>query len=478
MDNFIKEIKQLKWIDKDILKNIISFEKFLIEEDNKSLIYIYEQNITIFYKIKNTLAKIDWITKKQTNNFLVSIITSISIDINKKNLKKCLKKNKIISNDLSEILENSPLLLVEQLKSNLESFYSFFNTKDTTDKVKEYQKLQLENCKKTKTIVNNLLYWKPINLDIITNMKLFNMNFTKVVKEFNKKNDINSFIKIALLLVKSIDKEIKRIKDKLYYIEIVSDIREWKGDRFEELYLKINPIIEKHARKYSYWNKEIFDDLHQSASISILKGIQNYSVEKSDNFINYIKTRIIQWIFNYLTNKESTIRLPVHIKQILNKIYNLMSDYTFMEKVDESDLNKELAKELNEDVSVIDKALRYLNENNVVNFTALEWENTEWDKISFENTLWDIWMDLSSNIIESEEVETLRKIITSVLTEEEQKILVYRYGLFWHNQLLLKDLWKKLNKSEERIRQIEGRVLNKLSIKYFDKNFVNNFCHS
>jgi len=60
------------------------------------------------------------------------------------------------------------------------------------------------------------------------------------------------------------------------------------------------------------------------------------------------------------------------------------------------------------------------------------------------------------------EVESMLRAILKTLTPNERRVLIYRFGLFGHPQLLLEEVAKLYGRTRERIRQIEAKALRKM----------------
>ena len=282
----------------------------------------------------------------------------------------------------------------------------------------------------------------------------------------------------------------------------------------------IGTIIQKEAKKmagkYSIRNgirdQELFDDLLQEAILSSITWLNKYNFKKNDNFIFYIRFWIKQWIHRWLENQYNEIKIPSHIIQMFSKIKNLQNSWesTVLEieeivvelikqhvqkidwkiKVLKSELkNKKgraaeklkweikLLKEMTIDEYFKDnirKKVKNTIEKITSNSVSSIWtllknlDDDEWYGLE-ANILIDENADIVKQLHNTEKSEAIKQLLDVVLTKEEKTVIIHRFGLFWADTLLLETLWKKINKSAERVRQVFKNATNKLSIRSFDE---------
>lgn len=278
-------------------------------------------------------------------------------------------------------------------------------------------------------------------------------------------------------------------------IEKYKEINAWKkeiiettlkaqiGDRISEgkvIDYMMNDI-NKSAKKISSFNSGnngdhyLFDDLVQEWLIGVLRGILKFSPKKSDNVREYMKFWITQSMLSYITNKVHTIRIPAHVRSLYIKITRQIDEFAG-ENIEYS--TKHIADQLGIDEEKVKTVLEKGKMGHVMNMSDLasyiggEDEEMSADSMPF---MADLSSWINEDMIVNEEIQELQSTIKTILTNEEQVVIIHRYWLFGSDKLLLKDLGEKLWKTEERVRQIEMRALNTLSIKYFDKKYGKSF---
>lgn len=266
-------------------------------------------------------------------------------------------------------------------------------------------------------------------------------------------------------------------KEKKEYINLVLEAQEnnCQGHAVERIIQYMERDIESLAKRFCQFNKSydsycaIEDDLKQEWYIGLLKGIRNFNPNKSDNVKFYMRLWIKQSMVSYLTTKNDIIKVPAHIKNIYMNIQKIISEF---DKENVSYTNKDIADKLWLTEEKVEHIVNIEKISNVTVFSAISTDNGEWEESSMDNFFFmeDKGVNVEWAMVEKEEVWELKDFIANTLSKEEQFVIIHRWALFWAEKLRLKDLWDKLNKTEERVRQIEERAKHIIAMRYFDKH--------
>ncbi len=227
-------------------------------------------------------------------------------------------------------------------------------------------------------------------------------------------------------------------------------------------------LIISIARKYAP-RGALLADLIQEGNLGLLKAIEKFDYRRGFKFSTYATWWIRQSITKYLAEHTRTIRIPVHIIEIIYKISKIVST-KFYQEYGRDPTIEDLANITGMSIERLTQIFRYVKqplslETNIhhdEDTTLLEFiedvNSTRPDEYTFNNEL-------------SEKI----KILLSTLSSREEKVIRLRFGIGEKEAYTLEEVGQKFGVSKERIRQIESMALRKLKhpkrIKYL-KNLL------
>ncbi len=241
-------------------------------------------------------------------------------------------------------------------------------------------------------------------------------------------------------------------------------IRTQKGDEAAKAKLaKANlKLVVKIAKKYEYFGVPLID-LIEEGNIGLLKAVEKFEVERGFRFSTYATWWIKQSINRAIANQKNTIRIPVHILDVYHKYLKLLEK----EVKDKGKIPEryELAKKLRIDPIKLNEILNIIKAPKSLD---LEYESEDGEGgRSLKDTVEDlVQAKPDQELFDSEKKESMMELIHK-LNPNEQRVIIYRFGLEGKQILTLEDIGKKLKLTRERIRQIEAIAIKKL--KYFIK---------
>jgi len=263
--------------------------------------------------------------------------------------------------------------------------------------------------------------------------------------EYNLDDPVRMYLKeIGQVKLLSADEEIELAKR-------VAEGDQQAKNKLTEANLRLVVSI---AKKYSGRGLHILD-LIQEGNTGLIRAVDKFDWTKGNKFSTYATWWIRQAITRAIADQARTIRVPVHMVEVINKATRC--NRKLVQELGREPTVEEIAAELNLPVEKIIEANRTAADTLSLDTPVGDEEDTSIGSfVEDERTPGPA--DATSNALLAEAL----KEILDTLTEREADVLRMRFGMYDGRTHTLEEVGQTFGVTRERIRQIENKAIRKL----------------
>ena len=278
--------------------------------------------------------------------------------------------------------------------------------------------------------------------------------------------------KVALLNAEEEVELAKRIEAGLYSTQKLAELAEqgvklpvqqrrdlqWicrDGERAKNHLLEANlRLVVSLAKRYT-GRGMAFLDLIQEGNLGLIRAVEKFDYTKGYKFSTYATWWIRQAITRAMADQARTIRIPVHMVEVINKLARVQRQ--MLQDLGREPTPEELAAELDMTPDKVVEVQKYGREPISLSTPLGEDGDSEFGDL-IEDSEAIVPADAVSFTLLQEQLES----VLDTLSEREAGVVRMRFGLSDGQPKTLDEIGKVYGVTRERIRQIESKTMSKL----------------